>query len=158
MREAYVQLPLQFEANLGQDDPSVKFLSRGPGYGLFLTSTEVVLVLSKRPQQQQSKKTVIDPQASVVRMQLLGANPDSELTGIDELPGKTNYLIGNDPALWRTNVPTYGKVRYREVYSGIDSIYYGNGRQLEYDFVVAPGADPNTIRLGFDGSERVSVD
>jgi hypothetical protein len=146
--EVYGQLPLQFEANQGQDDPSVKFLSRGPGYGVFLTPTEVVLVLSKKA----------SPQAAVVRMQLVGANPDPELTGIEELPGKSNYLIGRDPARWHTNLPTYGKVRYREVYSGIDSIYYGNGRQLEYDFVVAPGADPNAIRLGFNGSEHVSID
>ena len=76
------------------------------------------------------------------------------MTGLDELPGKSNYFIGNDPAKWRTNVPTYAKVRYENVYPGIDLVYYGNQRQLEYDFVVAPGADPRAIRLAFQSRDR----
>ena len=80
-------------------------------------------------------------------MTLAGANPKATVTGLDELPGKSNYFIGNDPAKWRTNVPTYAKVKYQNVYRGIDLVYYGNPQQLEYDFVVAPGADPKAISL-----------
>src|SRR6185295_2469207 len=80
------------------------------------------------------------------------------MTGVDELPGKANYFIGNDPSRWRTNVPTYAKVRSNGVYPGIDLVYYGQQRQLEYDFVVAPGADPQKIVLGFEGADAVEID
>ena len=86
------------------------------------------------------------PAPSTLRMKLVGANPNAVATGGDELPGKTNYFIGNNPKKWRTNVPTYAKVKYKGVYPGIDLVYYGNqGGRLEYDFVVAPGANPNVI-------------
>jgi hypothetical protein len=91
-------------------------------------------------------------------MSLVGAAPKPLVSGLDELPGKANYFVGNDPAKWRTNVPTYAKVHYRDVYPGIDLIYYGNQRQLEHDFVVAPGADPKKIMLGFKGAERLEID
>ena len=85
---------------------------------------------------------------AVIRLRLVGAKPDAEVTGREELPGKVNYFIGNDPKKWRTNVPTYAKVRYQDVYPGVDLEYYGNqGGQLEYDFIVAPGADPGAITL-----------
>jgi hypothetical protein len=144
--EAYGKLPLHFEANRGQTHDDVRFLSRGPGYGLYLTAGETVLVLG-RP----------NPDA-VVRMSLAGAAPKPRITGLEELPGKANYFIGNDPAKWQTNVPTYAKVQYRDVYPGIDLVYYGNQRQLEYDFVVAPGADPQRIVLDFKGVERLEID
>ena len=79
-------------------------------------------------------------------MKLRNANPAAKVTGVDELAGTSNYFIGNDPAKWRTNVATYAKVKYEGIYSGIDLVYYGNQRQLEYDFIVAPGADPRRIR------------
>src|SRR5439155_49910 len=109
---------------------------------------EAVLVLSKT---QASKETarVRDPKPAVLRMQMRGANTPSEVIGIDRLPGKSNYFIGDDPGKWRTDIATFAKVQYRGVYPGIDLIYYGNGRQLEYDFVVSPGADPAAIRLAF---------
>jgi hypothetical protein len=135
---------MSFEANQGQTDNSVKFFSRGRGYDLFLTSTEAVLVLSKK--------------SMVVRMELLETNSVSEPKGVDELPGKANYFVGSDSGRWRTNIPTYAKVRYGEVYPGIDLVYYGNGRRLEYDFNVAPGADPGIIRLGFKGIDEVRID
>jgi hypothetical protein len=80
-------------------------------------------------------------------MKLAGANTNARVVGLSELPGKSNHFIGNDPRKWRTNVPNYGKVKYEGVYPGIDLVYYGNQRQLEYDFVVAPGADPRAIAL-----------
>jgi hypothetical protein len=89
-------------------------------------------------------------------MKLLGANPASDVSGVDEMPGKSNYFIGNDAKKWHTNVPMYAKVKYKSVYSGIDLVYYGNQRQLEYDFVVAPGADPRRIQLGVRGARKIS--
>ena len=95
---------------------------------------------------------------SVLRMKLVGANAKATVTGAEELPGKSNYFIGNDPKKWRTNVPSYAQVKYEGVYPGVDLVYYGNQRQLEYDFVVGPGADPNQIKLSFAGAEGMRVD
>ncbi len=91
-------------------------------------------------------------------MKLVGANPSPDVAGLEELPGKSNYFIGNDPKKWRSNVPHYARVAYRQVYPGIDLVYYGNQQQLEYDFVVAPGADPDAIRLGFEGADEIGLD
>ena len=148
LSENYGRLPLSFETNEGQQDPQVQFLSRGRGYNLFLTPQEAVLALTK-PEATES---------TVVRVRLVGANPAAMLTGEQELPGKANYFIGNDSAKWRTSVPTYARVRYANLYPGIDLVYYGNQRQLEYDFVVAPGADPAPIRMGIAGAQKISVD
>ena len=133
--EHYAVIPLSFEANRGQTDPVVNFMARGQGYSLFLTPTAAVLSLSEKTN------------SAVVRMQLKGSNPSARVRGDGDLPGRTNYLTGNNPANWRTNVPTYSRVRYDEVYPGIDLIYYGQQRELEYDFVVAPGAEPGRIRM-----------
>src|ERR1019366_7185252 len=92
----------------------------------------------------------------VLRVKMLGANPASDVSGVDEMPGKSNYFIGNDAKKWHTNVPMYANVKYKGIYSGIDLVYYGNQRQLEYDFVVAPGADPRRIHLGVRGARKIS--
>ncbi len=141
-------LPLSFEANQGQTDARVKFLSRGNGYSLMLTPTEAILDL------RQSRKIASAPklQRDVLRMELIGANPTPKITGVDQLAGKSNYFIGNNAA--QTNIANYGKVRYNEVYPGIDLIWYGNQRQLEYDWVVASGADPRQIKMKFSGSAK----
>ncbi|PYL10689.1 MAG: hypothetical protein DME33_00055, partial [Verrucomicrobia bacterium] len=162
--ETYGKLPLSFEANAGQTDAKVKFLSRGSGYSLFLTDSEAVLTLTKN-----SKSTALaaknaasspkpNTQSAVVRMKLVGANPRTSVAGRDELPGNVNYFIGNDPTKWRTNVPTYAKVDFKDVYPGIDLTYYGHQRRLEYDFVVAPGADPSAIRMRIAGAQNILVD
>jgi hypothetical protein len=97
------------------------------------------------------------PTPSILRLKLLRANPAAKVIGVNELPGKSNYLTGNDPKKWRTNVPTYGRVRYENIYPGVDLVYYGKkGGQLEYDFVVAPGADPGAIALAIDAGGQVS--
>jgi hypothetical protein len=157
--ENYGKLPLSFEANQGQSDAQVKFLSRGRRHTLFLTSTDAVLVLNKSEQsgngKPEGKEKVTQ---TVLRMTLIGANPKPSVAGLEELPGKANYFIGNDPKKWHTNVPTYAKVIYKDVYPGIDLIYYGNQSQLEYDFVVSPGADPKAIKLAFEGTEKIEVD
>jgi hypothetical protein len=143
MVDSYGRLPLAFEANDGQTDARVKFLSRGSGHTLFLTSTEAVLASSSR---------------NAVRMRLLGADRDAQVNGLDRLPGNSNYFLGNDPAKWHTNVPTYAKVRYSQIYPGVDLVYYGNQRELEYDFIVAPGANPDEIRLAIRGAQRIFID
>ena len=90
-------------------------------------------------------------------MRVVGAEA-AAVTGVEKLPGVSHYLSGRDPAKWRTNVPHYAKVRYEGVYPGIDLLYYGNQRQLEYDFVVSPGADPGRIRLRFEGAESLRLE
>jgi hypothetical protein len=145
--EAYGQLPLSFEANQGQTSASVDFLSRGDGYALFLQPTQAVLSLDSS-----------ENHTNTVRMRLIGADSSAEAMALDALDGRVNYLLGDDPSQWLTDVPTYGKVAYDDVYSGIGVVYYGNQRQLEYDFVVAPGADPGDIALRFDGIRRLRLD
>ena len=166
VRERYGNLPLSFEANHGQSDAKVKFVSRGSGYSLFLTSNEAVLVLSHseadgNPNASREARTAVAARQSkraVVRMTLVNANPQAQAAGHEELPGKSHYFIGNDPAKWRTNISTYAKVKYEGVYPGVDLVYYGNPGQLEYDFVVAPGADPGLVTLAFEGAQEVHID
>lgn len=165
--QGWGHLPLSFEANQGQADKGVKFLSRGTGYELILTSDEAVLALSppinfkndeeRSVRQGTSESNTPQSDPSVLRMRFVGSNPAPELTGVEALPGKNNYLIGNDPAKWHTQVPTYARVRYEDVYPGIDLDFYGNQRQLEYDFVVAPGANPDLIELNFDGADSIEL-
>jgi hypothetical protein len=143
--ELYGKFPLSFEANRGQTDKQVRFMSRGPGYTLFLTSSEAVLVTGK-------------DKALVARMKLTGTNPRPQVRGLDELASKSYYFIGNDPNKWQSKVPNYARVRYQDVYPGIDLVYYGNQRQLEYDFVVAPGADPKSIKLSFPEARKIRID
>ena len=163
--ENYGRVPLSFEANRGQTDGSVNFLAHGAGYTLFLKPAEAALVLSRRKADASTKVRAPKrdggdaPDApAVLRMRLVGANSSAAAVGADELEGKANYLVGDDPSKWRTNVPTYGRVRYAGVYPGVDLVYYGNQRQLEYDFRIAPGADPRAVNLRFDGADKVEVD
>jgi hypothetical protein len=151
----YGQLPLSFEINQGQTDPQVNFLARGSGYTLFLTPSEAVLSLQKAAQAAAAPPAAT---ADVLGMQLLGANPNAKVAGLDELPGKSNYYIGNDPSQWHTNVANYGRVACAGVYPGINLVYYGNQRQLEYDFQVAAGVDPGRIRLVFTGAQGMDLD
>jgi hypothetical protein len=164
---SYGNLPLSFEINQGQTDKSVKFLSHGRGYGLFLTGDEAVLTLRGQSSVvrglassqsrihnslQRNPNSEARTRDAVLRMKLVGANANAAVAGGNQLPGKVNYFIGNDPKKWRANVPTYARVRYRNVYPGIDLVYYGNHLgQLEYDFLVAQAADPNLINLSIEG-------
>lgn len=159
--ETYGKLPLRFEANQGQTDPSVRFMARAKGYGLFLTQTEAVMVLGGRGANAGTKagaKRSGEGNESVIRMRLKGGNPQAALEGLEEFSGRSNYLIGNEPDKWQLGVKSFEKVRYAQVYPGVDAIYYGNDRHLEHDFVVAPGADPRLIRLEYDGAVSVRVD
>ena len=168
LQERYGKLPLSFEGNQGQTDHRVNFISRGSSYSLFLTPTEAVLRLriADRRSRNELKKGLAarsltkpsNPKSSVLRMKFVGANAEPQVLGVDELPGKSNYFIGNDPTKWRTNVPSYAKVKYMGVYPGVDLVYYGNQQHLEYDFVVAPGADPTAIKLALEGVRQMRVD
>lgn len=197
--QAIESLPLIFEANRGQTDPQVKFLARGPGYQLFLTPTEVVLVLrqpsaiSRQPsasERQDSRLLAPPPTAArsllstpptvgkskprsfspppkvgegegggaVLRMHFVGANPAPQVVGLMPLPGQVHYFRGSDPRQWRTHIPTYANGKYQAVYPGVDIIFYGHQGHLEYDFLVAPGADPRRIILSFEGADRLTID
>ena len=164
IRSSYGKLPISFEANQGQTDSSVQFLARGMGYTVFLTPGEAVLSLHSRSKSirppARPSATLIQRGGSVlesssVRMLLIGSNTAAEASGVDQLPGKSNYFIGSDPSRWRRNVPTFAKVRYRNIYPGVDLVYYGNQEgRLEHDFVVAPGVDPHVIAMKFDSANR----
>jgi hypothetical protein len=230
--DGYGKLPLTFEANHGQTDAQVKFLSRTGGYTLFLSGDEAVFTWSGKKVTKTSAQSLkptslavpnstakraagepatgesaagnppagesaageprfvsgyrfsdtasaakldapsgagqrpstvsADPEVvatrGMLRMKLRNANPAAKVTGVDQLAGTSNYFIGNDPAKWRSNVPTYAKVKYEGIYSGIDLVYYGNQRQLEYDFIVAPGADPRRIAFEISGAQRIRKD
>lgn len=171
---SYGNLPIAFELNQGQTDARVKFFARGQGYGLYLNAAEAVLDLHRSadgpvlsPQKAKAHAGAAMASASeaqggathaAVRMSLRDANAAAPATGLDPQPGVSNYLIGNDPEKWHTRIQHYGKVRYAGVYPGVDLVYYGNQQQLEYDFIVAPGADPASIKLDFDGVDKLSID
>lgn len=181
--DRFGQIPLHFEANQGQTHETVRFLSRGPGFTLFLAENEVVLALeepdegflhSERhllPENMNKGNDFSDsrpvshgarsggsPPAPVLRMQLVGGDPTPEVTGLDELPGRSHYFIGNDPDRWRSDVSHYAKVRYTEVYPDIDILYYGHQGVLEYDFIVKPGASPEDILFDVEGSQSCRID
>src|ERR1035437_7415293 len=145
-----LSVPLSFEPNQGQAASTVQFVSRGSGYALILTPGKVVLNLERR---QSASGASVD----TLRMSLIGANAKANAVGLAPQPGVVSYLIGNDPKNWRSGIPTYGKVNYAQIYPGVDLVFYGNQRQLEYDFVVAPGTDPSRIAWRIDGA-RASVD
>jgi hypothetical protein len=150
----YGRLPLAFEPNVGQSNGQAKFLAHGDGYSLFLTSSEAVLALRESSKTQKAGHA----RADVLRMQLIGADAAAVFTALDELPGKANYLFGKNSADWHTHVPTYRKVAEQGIYPGVDLVYYGTQRQLEYDFVVAPQAKVEPIRLAIQGAQNLRID
>jgi hypothetical protein len=166
--DSYGKLPLSFEANHGQTDARVKFLSRTSRYTLFLTGDEAVVALrgsktNTKVQMSGAAHALPSSRAEsrtggVLRMKLRHANRASKVTGVEELAGTSNYFVGNDPAKWCTNVPTYEKVKYEKIYPGIDLVYYGTQRQLEFDFIVAPGADPRRIQFEVGGARQIRTD
>jgi hypothetical protein len=145
------QLPLIFEPNLGQADSPVKFLARSAGYSLFLEPTSAVIALRSAPSSKAANSE------KFVRMNLVGANPVAATRGTEPLPGKSNYLIGNDPKHWHRGIPQFAGVHYANVYPGIDLVFYGSQGRLEYDFKVAPGADPSRAELQFDGATKLEL-
>lgn len=146
----YHQLPLRFEQNRGQTDSSIDFLARGTRYIMGIASDRVILWL-------QSAEPYPVTEAASVRIRLPGANADAESKPEELQSGTTNYFLGNDPARWHAGVKNYSRVRYQSIYKNIDLIYYGNHQQLEYDFVVTPGGDPNQVQLEISGAARTRI-
>jgi Beta-propeller repeat len=138
----YGQIPVVFIANRGQVHHSVRFTAKSPGFTAYFTAEEVV----------------IDVLSATVRMRYLGANVSPDLGGLDLQEGKANYLIGNDPSKWQTDVPLFGRVVYRDLYPGIDMFYSSSARQLKSEFVVAPGADPSRIQIAYTGVAGIRID
>lgn len=153
IRQKLARLPLSFEENLGQADHKVKFISRCDRYTLFLTATESVMMLTGAEQNNNDRLLT-----TTFKMKFVGANTAAHVKGIDELRGKSNYLIGNDSKKWRTNIHTYSKILCEQIYNGIDVAYYGNQRNPEYDLIVAPGADFTAVRVAFEGAKRIRAD
>ncbi len=145
------QLPMIFEPNQGQANPEVKFLARGAGYSLFLEPTSALLAL-----QGPSSSNPLGRER-FVRMNLVGATPATATRGTESLPGKSNYVMGNDPKKWHSDIPQFSGVQYANVYPGIDLVFYGSQGRLEYDFKVAPGADPSQAELNFDGAGKLEL-
>jgi hypothetical protein len=135
-------LPLYFEAGAQN-----QFLARGRDAAFSVSPAGAEFALRENS----------SAAARSVQMQFLGANSRAQISGENELPGKINYLNGNDPAQWRSGVPTFSKVRVGEIYPGINLVYYGSQRQLEYDFTIAAGANPDSIAIHFDGADKISV-
>ncbi|MGZ7031539.1 MAG: DUF7948 domain-containing protein, partial [Thermoanaerobaculia bacterium] len=152
-------LPLYFEPNVGQADPGVQFIVRGAGYAMSISDGELsAAVRTERVRGEHRPQAAVPVEVAVVSMRLAGASAGARTKGVDVLPGRSNYFIGNDPAKWRTGVPQYAGVRVENVYAGIDLLYRGGEGEFEYDFIVKPGADPRRIDLHFEGVDRLDVD
>src|SRR6201984_2870872 len=166
--KSYAHLPMGFEENRGQAARDVKFVSHGSGYALSLEPQEIDIALLRRRAMtasplhraaalralREARKAM---KTTVIRMQLEGANPAPAIAANEPLPGKSNYFVGNDPEKWVTDVPSYSRVKYSGIYPGVDVEFYGNQRQLEYDFVVAPGTDPKAIALKMNGAQKITI-
>jgi hypothetical protein len=179
VRASMDNLPLAFEVNQGQTDPTVKYLARGSGYTVFLTENEAVFALKSTPSAHaqvtsrhaigatspdkdksdvRAKELGSNDQAAAIHLNLIGANTQPQISASSPLPGHSNYFIGNDPSQWHTNVEHYARVSYRDIYPGVDMTFYGGHQELEFDFVVAPGASASAIRLGVLGADHVATD
>jgi hypothetical protein len=150
------QLPMIFEPNQGQVAPGVKFVSRGSGYSLYLDPSGALLAMqTARPAS--PGRSGLRRSVHSVRMRLVGSDPAAAIAGSGPLPGRSNYFIGNDPKRWRSGIPQFAGVHYQNVYPGIDLVFYGSQGRLEYDFKVAPGADPSRAELQFDGASKLQL-
>lgn len=145
-----LKFPLYFESNEGQTDASVKYLSRGRGYAFYFTPKEIVMVLQKGSKAEETR--------SVIKLHFVGANPAPMIRGLEEQESKSHYFIGNDPENWHTNISHYAKVSYQDLYPGFEAVFYGNQEKLEYDILVAPGQNPQNIRLQIEGAKELSID
>ena len=178
LQATFAALPLAFEQNRGQSDPQVQYMARGEGYKVYLTTGEAVLTLQKGRGDSEVRRMMMDrrigpagvkrmfqrraqesPRGAVaaVHMHMLGANPGTQLAAAAPQSAKMNYFVGNDPSRWYSDVPLYGQVSYRNLYPGIDLAFHGNHKQLEFDYLVSPGANTQAIALGFQGAERITT-
>lgn len=165
VQESYGRLPLSFIRNEGQVDQKVKFYEKGSGHTTFFTQEGVYLSLVSGPRPEvgtprptgPDRGPAAEPKAALLKLIPLGAkkHPPIVAEGLQE--GKVNYFIGNDPKRWKRSLPTYQAVVYQELYPGIDMKFYGNNRQLEYDIVIKPGADPSKVRLAYEGVKGLKL-
>lgn len=176
----YAALPVSFEANQGQTDPQVKYMARGNGYKLYLTSSQAILRVSGRHGDSDVRDMMMNKRRGAaetkawikkrygnahrgsssqaeVRMNLLGPGAEATLSANEPQHAKLNYFIGKDPAKWLTNVPLYGRVNYSNVYPGIDLAFHGTAQRLEFDYLVSPGADPKPIQVSFEGIDKLQT-
>jgi len=167
-RAAATQLPLSFEVNRGQAAADAEFIARGAGYTMLLTDRgEPVLSLdsqSHKAARPDAKRQLLASSESelpkpvgrdLLRLRFPSGNPAPQMEGEHLLPGRSNYLRGNDPQKWLIGIPHYARVRYHEVFPGVDVLYYVNDRQLEYDFIIQPGNSPASIRIAANGAQRI---
>ncbi len=173
IRDDYGKLPLSFIPNTGQVHEDVQYYMQGQGYGIYFTENEVVYTFIKKAANQLSsiKKfplhTEIDEESEeanttkeiyTLSLSFLGANPHPRIEGLSEGTGKVNYFIGNDPTKWVTNLSTYHKVVYKELWPGVDLVFQGETGKIKYEFVVQPEANIQDIRLTYRGSDDLSLD
>ncbi len=158
IQASYAALPLAFEPNQGQTDAQVKYTARGNGYILFLTADDAVFSLHSKPLEKHPTGNAQKDSTAMVHMQLVGGNSQARVSASGQLPGRTNYFLGNDPSKWRSDVPRYGRVSYQDVYPGVSLAYHGAQRQVEFDFVVAAGANPAPIGFHFTGAQEMKTD
>ncbi len=157
----YASLPLAFEQNRGQAPPGVKFLARGSGFAVFFTNKEAVLSLERSARHSTKQFSGgrfdglrvkrRDLQRDVLHLRWVGASPAPGVEGLGREAGSSNYLVGSDPSKWVKGVPSFSRVEYRGLYPGVDLVYYGNHRKLEFDIEAAPGADLGSLRLQITG-------
>jgi hypothetical protein len=143
---AYGNLPLAFTANAGETDSRVRYSAQAGGLSVFFTRKEAMLAL------QRPRKGV------ALALRFLGSNPNVAIGGERPESGRVNYLIGNDPAKWRTGLRTYERVVYRNLWPGVDVVFAGQNGKLKYEFLVRPGARASEIRLAYRGAKRLSLD
>src|SRR3989454_180590 len=166
--EAYGSIPLSFELNRGQADSTVKYLARGSGYVLFLSGDRALLALGQRVRAGKKTRTAsahfpslpvgaVSLKPAALQLKILRASPNARVSAFGELPGRSNYFIGNDPTKWKTNIPNYSKVRYEGVYPGVDLVFYGSQGRLEYDFVLGAGVNPEVVSLGVEGAKKTRL-
>jgi Beta-propeller repeat len=170
IQASYAALPLAFEQNQGQTDPQVKYLARGHGYTLFLTANDAVFSLHSRPVAsgsfaRQSPESELKNRAqrhqkdsaAVVHMHLVGGNLSAKVVGSGPMAGTANYFLGNDQSKWHSGVARYARVSYENVYPGVNMAFHGAQRELEFDFVLAPGANPAPIGIQFAGNQGIKT-
>lgn len=143
---AYGRLPILFQANAGQLPADVKLVARRSTYALFLSSHETVLALKQAGA------------PALLRLRFLGANPNAEVVGLDRVAGQSSYFVGKDPHAWITGLANFARAEYRGIYPSTSLIFHGEDGVLEYDFRLAPGADPRAIAMSFAGAEKLEID
>jgi Beta-propeller repeat len=171
LQAAYAALPLAFEPNQGQTDAQVKYMARANGYTLFLTNQDAVFAFHSKTSANQLRMSgraamahasgapvAKEKPPAVVRMRLVGENSSAQITAANQLPGKSNYYLGNDPTKWQTNVSQYARVAYKNIYPGIDLAYYGEQSKLEFDFIIAPESNAVPIDFAFSGAKQLATD